>query len=488
MSRLNDPYTALNKAVEPDATWHITTQEPTGLNRKSGKQVANQFRAAAGKNDSRYWLSRIFRPVNDRGEVSPHYSMKVQFRGRRMAFGLGTGNKEAAARRAAGFYGDLLSLGVEATLARHRAQSPRKIRSEVTTIGGWIEAARGVSASNAATFAQYAASLRLIAGQILAVKKTKKRFGPGKGGAQAYRAGIDSASLEILSAQAVQRWRLAYVAQAKNPAEERSRMTSANSTIQQARSLFADKIVRFLPDVHLPSPRPFADVEFFPKQSARYFSRIDPKALLRAAQRGLAESDPPAFLAMLLALAAGLRRGEIDSLAWHQIDFERALIRVESTETASLKTADSRAEVPIDAGVVEVLQGFRAKATGPFVIEADGSGEYGPRIWGRHYRADAIFTTLNSWLRKHGVTARKPIHELRKELGALVTAEHGIYAASRVLRHSNVATTAAHYTDLKSRPTISIGSWLLPENVILMPKAAKVPQRRQAAVKQRKAK
>ena len=239
-----------------------------------------------------------------------------------------------------------------------------------------------MSASSAASFAQYAASLRLIAGQILSVKKTKKRFGPGKGGAQAYRAGIDAQSLEILSEQAVQRWRLAYVAQARNPAQERSRMTSANSTIRQARSLFAHKIVRFLPDTRLPSPRPFTGVEFFPRQSARYFSRIDPKALLRAAQSELAGNDPSAFLAMLLALAAGLRRGEIDSLAWHQIDFERALIRVESTEAASLKTTDSRAEVPIDVRVVEVLRGFRGKASGSFVIEAEG-GEYGPRVWGR---------------------------------------------------------------------------------------------------------
>jgi integrase len=265
--------------------------------------------------------------VNDRGEASPHYSMKVQFRGRRIAFTLGNGNKNAAARRAAGIYTDLLTLGVEATLARHRAQRRGEVPSKVATIGEWIEAARGVCASNAATFAQYAASLRLIAGQILSVKKTKKRFGPGKGGARVYRAGIDAQSLEILSEQAVQRWRLVYVAQAGNPAQERSRMTSANSIIRQARSLFAHKIVRFLPDTRLPSPRPFENVEFFPRQSARYFSRIDPKALLRTAQGELGGNDPPAFLAMLLALAAGLRRGEIDSLAWHQIDFERALVR-----------------------------------------------------------------------------------------------------------------------------------------------------------------
>ena len=34
------------------------------------------------------------------------------------------------------------------------------------------------------------------------------------------------------------------------------------------------------------------------------------------------------------------------------------------------------------------------------------------------------------------------------------------------LRHSNVATTAAHYTDLKVRPTVAVGSWLTPTKVI----------------------
>ena len=188
---------------------------------------------------------------------------------------------------------------------------------------------------------------------------------------------------------------------------------------------------------------------------------------------------------MLLALAAGLRRGEIDSLAWPQIDFKRALIRVEATESASLKTADSRGEVPIDPEVVAILRGFRAKATGPFVIEAEG-GEYGPRLWGRHYRADAVFTRLNHWLRKHGVTARKPLDELRKELGSLITAEHGIYAASRVLRHSNVATTAAHYSDLKIRPTIDVGAWLKPDNLVSMPRVSK-HETRKAAPKRRRA-
>jgi hypothetical protein len=95
-----------------------------------------------------------------------------------------------------------------------------------------------------------------------------------------------------------------------------------------------------------------------------------------------------------------------------------------------------------------------------------------------------VFDKLNAWLRKHGVTARKPLHELRKELGALVTAEHGIYAASRVLRHSDVSTTARHYTDLKTRPVIDVGGWLNDEEKIEQfptPKTEAAPRKRRAA-------
>jgi integrase len=433
----------------------------SGLNRKSGKQMANNITRGAGKNDSRYWRSRIFRPVNARGEASPHYSMRLQIRGQRMAFSLGTGNAEAAARGAANVYTDFLTLGVQGALAKHR---PQKAADSITTIGEWIEAARSVATVNPATFALYAAALRKIVGDIVRVKRNRKRFGPKGGGAQAYRGAIDAAPLALLSSGAIQKWRMEYVKRAKTPAEQRSRMTSCNSTLRQARSLFGKKITRFVP---VPEPPPFQNVEFFPRQNAKYFSRIDAKALLTQARDELAEKDSPAFLVVLIALAAGLRKGEIDTLCWHQIDFKRGVIRVEHTDTASLKSADSRGEVPIDASVVELLRGFRARASGAFVIEG-GDGVSGPRMWGRNYRVQSVFDRVTAWLRKHGVTARKPLHELRKELGSLITAEHGIYAASRVLRHTDLATTAAHYTDLKTRPTIPVGEWLVPENVVPM--------------------
>jgi integrase len=457
-----------NKPERSVAGENITEQAGAGINPKSAYQVQTRSRGMS-KADARFWL----RPGKMRKpDGRAAFSFQFQIAGKRHTFSARTGNREAAARVAARIYGDFVEMGVEAAERKHRAQNEEP--AKVATVGEWIAAARTVSEANAGTFNCYQCSLRKIVGDIVGVRRTKTRFGPGKGGAAAYRAELESVSLDVLSAPAVQKWRLEYVKRGRTPAQERSRMTSCNSTIRQARSLFAPKIVKFLPDVRLPDPLPFAGVEFFPKQSAKYFSRIDARALLQAAHRDLATRDEPAFIAMLLALSAGLRRGEIDSLCWHQIDFGRQLIRVESTDAAHLKTTDSRDEVALDENVIALLRGFRAKASGDaFVIHNDAArkANSGPGTYGQRYRADAVFDRLNAWLRTHGVKARKPLHELRKELGSLVTAEFGIYAASRVLRHSNVATTAAHYSDLKSRPVVNVGAWLQPENVEPFPSA-----------------
>src|SRR5262249_14097865 len=150
-----------SKVLQSNDTGHISERTGSSLNQKSGKQMANTFTRAAGKNDSRYWRSRIFRPVNARGEASPHYSMRLEIRGHRMAISLGTGNAEAAARSAANVYTDFLTLGVEGALAKHR---PQKAADTITRVGEWIEAARSVATVNAATFALYAAALRKIVG------------------------------------------------------------------------------------------------------------------------------------------------------------------------------------------------------------------------------------------------------------------------------------------------------------------------------------
>ena len=61
---------------------------------------------------------------------------------------------------------------------------------------------------------------------------------------------------------------------------------------------------------------------------------------------------------------------------------------------------------------------------------------------------------------QQGVNSNKPIHELRKEFGSLVNLKHGIYAASRALRHSDITTSARHYIAKKERVTVGLGHLL----------------------------
>jgi integrase len=240
--------------------------------------------------------------------------------------------------------------------------------------------------------------------------------------------------------------------------------------------------MKFIGGVTVPDPLPFAGAEFYPRESMKYQSKLDPAILLRVAKKLLAESDPETFKALLLALGAGLRRGEIDRLLWRQIDFDAGMIHIEATDAGGLKTEDSAGDVPIDLTMVSLLRGFRAKASGQFVIE-EGTGLTASKPWGQRYRCEDVFFRLNHWLRQHGVDTRKPIHTLRKEAGSIIATKAGIHAASQFLRHADIQVTSMHYADHKERVTVDMGALLPPENVTEMKSEA-----RKAAPKRRKAK
>jgi len=198
----------------------------------------------------------------------------------------------------------------------------------------------------------------------------------------------------------------------------------------------------------------------------KYQSKIDPATLLQTAASELQTNDGAAFLALLLAIGCGLRRGEIDRLLWRQIDFKKGIIHLEITEAGGLKSADSQGDVAIDEVLTGILRGFHAKAGGEsFVLPGNDPGQ-SSRAWGHRYRAQAIFDRLNAWLRKNGVNTRTPLHTLRKEAGSLIATAHGILAASKFLRHHDIGITAAFYADHKERVAIPMGAFLPAENVI----------------------
>ena len=114
--------------------------------------------------------------------------------------------------------------------------------------------------------------------------------------------------------------------------------------------------------------------------------------LVRAAMNELSDEPLKAFL---LAITLGLRRREVDMLEWQSIDFTTATLRIIPTKWYALKTHESAAELPIEPEILELLRGWRARATGEFVIESDRAPK---SVNYQHYRCEETFQELLQWL------------------------------------------------------------------------------------------
>ena len=107
---------------------------------------------------------------------------------------------------------------------------------------------------------------------------------------------------------------------------------------------------------------------------------------------------------------------------------------------------------------MELFRGYRAKAKGSFVIESRNDPR--PDATYDHYRCQSHFEELSEWLRKNKVNSKTPLHTLRKEFGSQICDREGIYAASRALRHADIAITSQHYVDKKKRVVSGLGHLL----------------------------
>ena len=145
------------------------------------------------------------------------------------------------------------------------------------------------------------------------------------------------------------------------------------------------------------------------------------------------------------------------------IDFDRNIMRLEQTEWLHLKTDDSADEITVDPEVIAELRAMMSKPADKRVEWSQPSrlafAHRAPELPRPYYRCEETFERLNAWLRSKGITANKPLHELR---GTWRTDCHGtgIYAASRFLRHSDISTTARHYADQKARINVGLGKYL----------------------------
>ena len=84
-----------------------------------------------------------------------------------------------------------------------------------------------------------------------------------------------------------------------------------------------------------------------------------------------------------------------------------------------------------------------------------------------HYRCQEVFDRLIAWLRQNGVKGNKPLHTLRKEFGSQICAVHGVHAASRQLRHADIAITNMFYTDSRKRALTGLGHLLKSDDKVV---------------------
>ena len=416
--------------------------------------VSSQKSIGASRFTVDYWRTKLFRPVYGRGkrqhEVQEWY-LQVQHEGRREKVGLGTNNKEEACRRAAQFFKNLVGKGWDVALSK--LNPDKEIKPKVMiTVGDLITTVRPLLTVRPRTFEMYAYSLRKIAREAVGQKdSTKKRFDPKS---QTWRRVSDTMLLAKLTPTKVAEWKAKVVSAAGTDVVKQTRARrNVNSFIRMARSLFSRKGLKRLKElgVILPDPLPFAGVEMEKQGSTKYHSIFNPKDLLRKAKSELEEKDTDTWLVILLALGAGLRRKEIDGLCWLQVDFERNQIFIFNHEGFEAKTEDSEGKIFVDSALLAELLPFKGEAN-EYVIERKTPGRDAGAT--QFYRAQETFEKTTKWLRDHGVKTDKPLHTLRKEFGSIICESADIHTASRQLRHSDLATTAAFYTDHRRRATV----------------------------------
>ena len=445
-----------------------TRRGTVGVQLKSAVPV--QSRRRWGVNDTRYWEQRLRKRVfqqNGQEREGGEWMLRLKEGGRGVWFPLRTANRADAANlaREIGLFSK--ANGLEATEAKYkRAGSPAPNK---LTVGDYLRAVQATARLEPRTFLNYANCLRTVCAGVYGIRDTDAKFDYRTGGNQKWRERLDSIRLERLTTERVSRWTQEFVAAAgKSPGATMAARRTVNSYVRCARSLFSSRRKNGRPSlleevqkrlgVALPSPLPLQGVGLFEAGSSRYRSTMNVEALITAARNELKKSDPEAYKVFLLGLFGGLRRGEIDGLEWRMVDFAGSRICLEETEWLSLKTQGSADDVSLEPEVLAEIRSFMNAAESPFVVASDRPARGGSLR--PYYRCKPVFDRLTNWLRSKGIAANKPLHELRKEVGAVIATKEGIYAASRFLRHSDITTTARHYADQKERVTSGMGCLL----------------------------
>ncbi|MBK1883785.1 tyrosine-type recombinase/integrase [Luteolibacter pohnpeiensis] len=400
-----------------------------------------------------YWKNRVEKVTSKSGQTSPDYSVRIVHRNRRVRFPLRTSNKDNAASLSAKIYGVIVAEGWDAALEQFKPEAvEREALKDAASVGDFIQEVRKYSTTRQQSFQTYVQAFRKIVAWIHDIEKGQSTKAVDSSIEKTWKKRVDAVLLRDVTSSDIHAWKRFRLDQAMHdPASRRRAEVTVNSQIRNAKALFSKQIIPLIAkELVLPEALPFDGVTIDNIKPARYQSKMDVTAILRAAEQTLRKEEPEAYKVFLLALYCGLRASEIDHLLWERFDFKNHVLHVEDSQYHRLKSHDSAGEIDLCVELARVFKEFSKTATGEFVIESKADPSTNKALKGA-YRCQTHFQKLVRWLRSQGVTARKPIHELRKEVGAIIASEQGIYAASRHLRHGDIQITAAIYADKKQR-------------------------------------
>lgn len=455
-----------------------SSQSRTETGQETGQEKIRK-RTKLPKTHQDYWFSRLrkrtYLAPDGKTEVEiPTWQVRLFYMNKEGWFNLETANQATAAGKARDVYVFLKANGWDAALAKYKPDSDSAPRLNLTG-GEFLRAVEDTGYLRPRTFLNYQNCFRTIVSEAFGVKSDKSKFDYRHGGNRKWTERVDGVRLERVTPARVAEWQKRRLKAAGNsPVAIASAKRTANSYVRCARSLFSREIVKRLKSVTLPSPLPFDGVELFDAGSMKYISKVNVQALIAAARNELKPKEPEVYKAFLLGLFAGMRRGEIDLAEWRMVDWRNGLIKLEETDWLHLKTQDSAGQITLDPEVMAELREFMPHGKSRFIISAVVTWQNGKRKRTHtrrprndsarpYYRCEPVFERLTEWLRGKGVKANKPLHEMRKEIGAQIATEHGNYAASRFLRHSDITTTARHYAEHKARISVGLGKYLHTE-------------------------
>ena len=430
------------------------------------------------KSDYRYWKTKVFfNTYTYKGKKfkQSDYSVRFSEYFQRHTFGLGTGNKDEAARKAREIFLFRELNGWEPTLEKYKPKGEQKVESPTVEI--FLNEIRDKTTLKPDTLYSYKKKFRRLIAEACGLKHEETRVGKGN---LALRKKVNKVMLSELTPAKIMTWKKKYLSKARNEEEKRARVQTVNSIIRNSKSLFsANNIVFVAAEIggskhaydrsgkrtlkgRLIIPHdPFEDVSQEKVRIRKYDAQragMDLGKLFKLAQNELLPSKPELYKVFLIAAVSGLRRKEIDWLQWDHIDFKQKLIYVQASTDYELKSAESENLIAIDEFTANQLKKLKRKSKGKFVVSTSGRNSDFSKPGS--YRCGYLFKQLCKWLRKHGVKSQKPIHTLRQEATSIIADQHGIHAASSFARHSDIRITSQIYVENRKLSKIETSSLL----------------------------